>query len=86
MCSNKDPSSLLHDCSILDKVAQVEDIVISHVEVVLEQADVVMNQKYWLPGAEIKNDNVAKWSDILSADRDGHNPFLAVLRGQVSCI
>ena len=59
----KDASSLLHDCSILDKVAQVENIVISQVEVVLEQAEVVMNQKDWLPGAEVKNDNVAKWSD-----------------------
>ena len=36
---------------------------ISQVEVVLEQAEVVMNHKEWLPGAEVKNDNVAKWSD-----------------------
>jgi len=66
-------------------ISQVE-VVLEQPEVVMKQAEVVMNQKYWLPGAEIKNDNVAKWSDILSADRDGHNPFLAVLRGQVSCI
>ena len=61
----KDASSLLHDCSILDKVTQEENVVISQDEVVLEQAEVVINQKDWLPGAEIKNDQVAKWSDIM---------------------
>ena len=86
MCSNRDSSSLLHDCSILDKVAQVENIVIIQVEVVLEQAEVVMNHKDWLTGAEVKNDNVAKWSDKLPASRDGHNSLLAILRGQISCI
>ena len=74
------------NCSILDKVAQEENIVISQVEVVLEQAEVVMKEKDWLPGAEVKNDQVAKWSDKLPASGDGHNSPLAVLRGQISCI
>ena len=34
---------------------------ISQAEVVLKQAEVVMKEKDWVPGAEVKDDQVAKW-------------------------